>query len=383
MGRCNNYCRQNPSHDLCKLLPPAKPQSWVADAITQPVPLGASKVRLVLPAPLDAIPLNEIGAFGAHRGGHIEGLDHEWIPIKEGVVQRSWGDGEVMWARLAPGDTGYEQGTRNVIVYYGDGLWGEHMGLLKVLVKEGQKIKAGEPVGYGPTGAGPPFFVKTPGYQFGEFNLVDQHRHDGVHTWYKFIKGGSFVSPFDYLRDDIKKALAEKWKKEILTHFPTQTDTNDITPTAWEPYLTNPLLFHNKYKNTLIGEWFLRSEPWKVGGAPDIMILFPAQSSYYPKQRVVAIDEPTGGGQNDLHGSWQADYKNNQIIFETDRGIFYGIFKIDKSGPQARLTIEYQKDSYPKEFSSHAFVYTERDFISKAEERHYWTRPEDDPRRWQ
>ena len=381
VGRCSNYCKQNPAHEFCKLLPPIKPQTWVPNVITQPVPEGASKVRLILPAPLDAMPLTEFGAFGAHRGGHMEGLDHELIPVKEGVVQRSWGDGEVMWARLAPGDAGYEQGTRNVVVYYGDGLWGEHMGLLKVLVKEGQKVKAGDPVGYGPTGEGPPFFVKTPGYQFGEFNLVDQHRRDGVGYWYKFVKGATFVSPFDYLRDDAKKELEEKWRKEILARFPGQTDTNDMVPTPWEPYLTNPLFFHKDHKDTLVGEWFLKSKPWAKDGAPDIMILFPIQSPYYQKQRVTAVDDDTGG-PNDLHGDWEADYTNRHITFTTDRGTFYGIFALDESGPQARLTIEYQQGSYPTKFSARALVYTEREFVSKSAELHYWARPEDDPRQW-
>ena len=111
------------------------------------------------------------------------------------------------------------------------------------------------------------------------------------------------------------------------------------------------------------------------------MILFPIQSLYYPKQRVTAIDDPTGG-PNDLHGDWEADYTNRHITFTTDRGTFYGIFALDESGPQAWLTIEYQQGSYPTEFSARALVYTEREFISKGAELHYWARPEDDPRKW-
>lgn len=381
VGRCQNYCKKNPSHQFCKLLPAAKPLAWVPNAITQPLPPGASKVRLVLPAPLDALPFHEIGAFGAHRGGHPEGLDHEWIPVKEGVVQRSWGDGEVVWARRAPGDAGYEYGVRNIVVYYGDGLWGEHMGILTALVTEGQKIKAGDPVGYSPVGWGAPFLVKTPGYQAGEFNLVDQHRRDGIGYWYKFVPGASFVSPFDYLRDDIKMELEERWQKEILSRFPTLTDYNSITPTPWEPYLTNPLFFHKDHAGTLVGEWFLRSKPWGKDDAPDVLILLPVQSPYYQKQRVIAVNDDLGGS-NDLHGDWTADYAAGRSIFETDRGMYYGIFEIDEGKPQATLKIEYQKDAYPEHFSSRALTYAERDAVSKSEELHYWKNPQDDPRRW-
>ena len=149
VGRCTDFCKKNPNHELCIVPEAAKPQEWIKDAVTQPLPEGASKVRLVLYAPLDTILLTGLGGYGAHRGGHPEGLDHEWIPVKKGVVMTSWADGYVVWARPAPGDAGYDRGQMNVVVYYGDGLWGEHMGLdrNKVLVKEGQRVKAGDPIG--------------------------------------------------------------------------------------------------------------------------------------------------------------------------------------------------------------------------------------------
>jgi len=373
VGRCNAYCKKNSSHELCKMFPAARPQAWVKNAITQPVPEGASKVRLILPAPLDAIPLDEIGAFGAHRWGHPEGLDHEWISIEKRVPVGSWADGEVVSVRIEPGYGG-DGKEYSILVYYGDGLWGEHMHVKTPLVKEGQRVKAEDPVAYGKD-------LENPSYHFGEFNLVDQHRRDGVQTWHKFIKGGTFVSPFDYLRDDVKKALEEEWQKEILSQFSTMTDYNSITPTPWEPYLTNPLLFHKDHKGTLVGEWFLRSRPWALDDAPDILILLPVQSPYYQRGRVMAVDDPAGGPY-DFHGDWNADYAQNRIMFETGQETLYGIFELDESGTQAKLKLEYQKESYPTNFSSRAQIYTEREFISQGEERHYWERPEDDPRRW-
>ena len=373
VGRCNNYCKEHPSHEFCKLFPAAKSRAWVPNALTQPLPEGASKVRLILPAPLNAMPLVKFGAFGAHRWGHSEGLDHEWISVKNGVPIESWGDGEVVSVRAEPGYGG-DGKEYSIVIYYGDGLWGEHMHVKTPLVKEGERVKAGAPVAYGKV-------LENPQYHFGEFNLVDQHRRGGVITWYKFVKGGIFVSPFDYLREGVKKELEEKWRAEILARLPALTDYNNMTPTPWEPYLTNPLLFHQDHKGTLVGEWFLRSKAWAKDDAPDIMILWPVQPPYYPKQRVIAVDDDTGG-PNDLHGDWEAEYANRHITFNTERGTFYGLFRLDESAPLAKLTIEYQKDSYPTEFSARALMYTERDNVAKSEERHYWTHPQDDPRRW-
>ena len=48
------------------------------------------------------------------------------------------------------------------------------------------------------------------------------------------------------------------------------------------------------------------------------------------------------------------------------------IFEIDESEPQAKLKIEYQKDSYPSAFSENARTYTERLKLSKSNERFYW-----------
>lgn len=385
VGRCTNFCNQNPTHELCALPEAAKHQEWVKDVIIQPLPEGTSKVRLVLYAPLDAIMLKEIGAYGAHPGGHSEGLDHEWIPVKNEVVLRSWADGYVVWARPDSGDAGYDKGQMNVVVYYGDGLWGEHMGLdrNRVLVKEGQRVKANDPIGYGiledPSG------YQTVGYQFGEFNLADQHRRDGVGYWYKFVKGATLVSPFDYLQDDEQQRLEERWQKEVIdTHLLKGEAVFGVVATPWEPYLTNPILFHREYNGTLIGEWFLRSKAWTLDNVPDILIFFTNNTQYYHKQHVNGVEEELG---KDIpisisSGVWEADYQNNRFIITTHDATYYGIFELDESAPQAQLKIEYRQDSYPTGFSEQAAVYTERERISKGEETHYWQYPEDDPRNW-
>lgn len=376
VGLCTNFCKKNPSHELCKMPEPAKPQEWVKDSITQPLPEGASSVRLVLPAPLEDIALPQVGAFGAHPVGHAEGLDHEWIWIKDSSPIKSWADGVVVFVNDAEGGS---VDTPNIVIYYGDGLWGEHMHVQKSLVKLGDKIKAGDPVAYGE------LYPHMPGYQFAEFNVADQHRRDGVGYWYKFAKGATLVSPFDYLRDDVKKELSDKLNQEVIEKYLSKgEEVSGIIPVPWEPYLTNPILFHINYPERLEGEWFLRSKPWGVDGVPDIVIFFPPHK-YYPRQRLLQVDDDRQQDRAEhlLSGDWEADYSKKRLTITAHDITYYGIFELDESKPQATLKIEYQKDSYPPGFSDKALLYSERERISKGEETHYWEHPEDDPINWE
>ena len=75
------------------------PVTWVDGAWVQPVPSWGSPVRLQLPVPVDSIilgPNGGLGFFGAHEGGHVEGLDHIWMPVTPGAVVGSWADGTVL-----------------------------------------------------------------------------------------------------------------------------------------------------------------------------------------------------------------------------------------------------------------------------------------------
>ena len=109
-------------------------------------------------------------------------------------------------------------------------------------------------------------------------------------------------------------------------------------------------------------------------------MFFEANTKYYPRQRVVGTEDDTGA--HILSGDWVADYNNNRIIINTTNDIYYGIFEIDESEQQAKLKIEYQQGSYPAGFSEQVAVYTERETVSKSEERLYWQYPQYDPRKW-
>ncbi|HEY4131717.1 MAG TPA: hypothetical protein VGM50_13950, partial [Gemmatimonadaceae bacterium] len=150
---------------------------WVDGVWVQPVPSWGSPVRLRLPVPLDSIdlgPTGGLGFFGAHEGGHVEGLDHVWIPTKPGTVVGSWADGTVLNVQLIDGEY-------YIDVDYGHGLVGKHQLVDQPLVSVGQHVKQGAQIGIA---------------RLAEFNLVDYNRSDGVRTE---NAGGSNVSPFDYL----------------------------------------------------------------------------------------------------------------------------------------------------------------------------------------
>ena len=189
--------------------------------------------------------------------------------------------------------------------------------------------------------------------------------------WYKFVKGATLVSPFDYLKDDVKQQLEDRWQKEVIDSYLLKgEDVFGVVPTPWEPYLTNPMLLHSGHKGELIAEWYLRSKEWKDDRIPDVLVFFEANTKYYPRQRVVGTEEDTAS--HILSGDWAADYRNNRIVINTANEIYYGIFEINESEPQAKLKIEYQKGSYPSSFSENARTYTERLKLSKSNERFYW-----------
>jgi len=183
------------------------------------------------------------------------------------------------------------------------------------------------------------------GYHSGEFNLSDKYRRDGVEG-----NVGVYVSAYDYLREDLKSALIDYYTKQVIEpHIAKGEKSPGITP--WEPNLTNYLLIHKKHRGTLVGEWYLVSRAWAVDDVPDVLTLLPPHPVYYPKQRIVAGEDASGGG-----ATWEADPASKYFVFRTDIGTREGTFTLDESGPlipptagRAKLTLEYTngaKDIY-------------------------------------
>jgi hypothetical protein len=319
---------------------PIRTPDWVPNSITQPVPSWGSSNRLQLPVELNQIVLGPeagIGGFGAHAGGHPEGLDHVWIEIMAGIPIRSWANGTV--ARIED-----MTGEYFITIEYDGGLIGKHMEVKTPLVSIGQHVNAGDPVCYGLTfGA----------LQSAEFMLIDKNRNDGVTAG----GYGANVSPFDYLRNDIKAALEQKYSNEVITpYFLTGRDAGNNR--RLEPYLTNPVLFHKNYKRTIAGEWILNSR-WGQGGAFDILVLLDVVNPYINEKRILAADDNTQF-DNYIDGTWSADTTARRFTFDWKGINYFGIYELNETGARATLKIEYRTGSYPAVFTNNASLYIER-----------------------
>lgn len=330
---------------------PTQPVTWTADAWTQPVPSWGSPVRLNLPVALGDIVLGPgggLGAYGAHQGGHVEGLDHVWIPTRLGIPVRSWAAGTVtkiqdMGARGTP-DGRHEY---FVTVDYGEGLVGQHMDVDLPLVKVGDRVKEGDPVG-SMTGSA-------------EFMLMDNRRTDGERTG---GSTGSYVSPFDYLRDDVRAALVARHVSEVVgPSFARGAAAGNSHP--WEPLLTNPMFFHAQHRGTFVGEWILINRNWRVPDPVyfDVMVLFDVTNAYGHFQRAELGDHDWSapGSKRVASGTWTTPDGAGTLIVATNQGApWYARYRVDETGGRARLTIEWQRGSYPAALTANAAIYTER-----------------------
>lgn len=320
---------------------PIRTQDWVYGKITQPVPAWGSSTRLQLPALVNQIvfgPGAGIGAFGSHQGGHPEGLNHVWIEIIVGIPVRSWADGKVVKIEDMHGEY-------FITIEYNGGLTGKHMEVKTSLVTVGQQVKSGDPICYG---------LIYGAMQSAEFMLNDNNRNDGETAG---SNGGSYVSPFDYLRDDIKASLEQAYTANVIQPYLSMgkdAGSNRLV----EPYLTNQLIFHKYHKRTIAGEWLLKSK-WGAGGFPDILTLIDADNEYYKGKKIIAADN-LGTGQHVFEGDWSVDSALHHFTFTSNQVTYYGLYELNESGDRATLKIEYRTDTYPSLFSSGAALYIER-----------------------
>ncbi len=330
---------------------PTRTVPWSADAWTQPVPAWGSSVRLNLPVALGDIvfgPAGGIGAFGAHQGGHVEGLNHVWIPTRLGIPVRSWAAGTVTKIEDM-GSRGTPDGRREyfVTIDYGRGLVGKHLDVDLPLVKVGDTVREGDPVGQ-MTGSA-------------EFNLIDNNRSDGERTG---GTSGSPVSPFDYLRDDVKAALVARHRAEVVEpYFSRGVAAGNSRP--WEPLLTNPMLFHAEHRGTPVGEWILTNKHWSTPDAVfyDVMTVFDVTNAYGHFQRIELMDHDwsASGNKRGIAGSWSAPDGAGTLVLTLERGAtWYARYTVDETGGRAKLTVEWKQGGYPSSITSNAAVYTER-----------------------
>ena len=320
-----------------------KPVPWTDGVWTQPVPSWGSPVRLNLPVPLASIvlgPTGGLGFFGAHEGGHVEGLNHVWIPTVPGTVINSWAAGTVTRIEILGG-------SYYITIDYGQGLIGKHQVATRPLVSIGDHVKEGDPVAIAASA---------------EFNLVDNNRTDGERTGGSI---GSEVSPFDYLRDDVKAALIARHVNEVVTPFFTAgAEAGNSRP--WEPYLTNKMLFHADYPGTIAGEWLCTNKGWTTVDPLyfDVMTIHDVTNAYGHFQHIDLEDynEALPGTKGLTDGTWQpGDSAGKMVVTMRYSGTkYYARYAVDESGSRARLTIEWKQGSYPASLSSNAAVYVVR-----------------------
>ncbi len=331
--------------------------AWVDGAWVQPVPSWGSPVRLSLMLPIDTIVSTQLGGYGSHQGAHTEGLDHVWIQSTNWIQNNA----SSPLLNMAPGtvtridSNGVGLGY-SVTIDYGQGLIGKHMEVTVPAVKVGDTLKLGDVVG---AGAG----------ITGEYTLQDQNRCDGELSQ---VGGYSYVSPFDYLKSDVQAALVAKFQAEVATPY-FSAGQSVATGFPWEPYLTNPMLFHSQHLGTITGEWMLANKGWN-----------PEDSVYWDKFTVMDVTNTYGhflqyvganGSNPNLPGgptlcsagSWSLPDNTGKILFQDKffGAPCYGIYKVEEnqngpSGSTSKLTLEWSTQAYPTAFSANAAVYYAR-----------------------
>lgn len=326
--------------------------------ITWTLPDCSSPLRISFPYSMDEVFANNntgLTGYGLHAGGHIEGLNHEWIHVKEGTPVRSWADGTV--ERIDPVGMGAD-GEVSILINYGQGLIGVHTEVKQPLVKVGDKVKAGQAIGVG--------FIFNHATS-AEYFLFDTNRDDGTFDF--GMK--STVSPYDYLREPDKSNLIDAYKKNVLDpYLEGQKITSELFY-PYQPYLTNQLFAHPGNAGKLSGEWYATDQN-KDGDWEDVLTFLEVDNPYYKGNLVLSLNDRLPNMFSGIQGKYEVDYVNNRIKITNDDFIdhldglsnqptLYGIFKINESGPRPTLKFEYQEDSYPTGFSAKAKNYVLRD----------------------
>lgn len=327
--------------------------TWVENSYTQPVPPWGSPVRLSLPVDLDDIsfsPLTAIGGFGIHAGGHVEGMDHIWMHVKPHAVIRSWAAGTVTRIEdmSSAGDT--MAGEYFITIDYGHGLIGKHMEVETPLVVEGQQVAEGDPVAIG---------LPWRDERSAEFALVDTNRANEVG-----YGTGYAVSPFDYLKEEVKQAFVARYIEQVVQPcFDQGLSCGDSK--VWEPWLTNRHMLHQNHPGTLIGEWILADRGWAEPEPEyyDMLTILHTNNPWGSFQRFAMLDEalfgPSAGNEGvwELHGTTASG--EGRVLFDGPRRL-YGLYRVDESAERAVLTIEWRENGWPESLSANAAVYVER-----------------------
>lgn len=330
------------------------PLTW---NMTSLLPPNASPLRLSLPVPIDSLYGSEwagIGGIGIHAGGHFEGLDHAWIESTTDEPVKSWADGEVTEMSY---DMHGDQREYHITIEYGFNLTGIHMEIMTPLVEVGDIVQRGDPVGYG--------MRWFDGLQSAEHTLIDAGRRDGIRAG-----DGVYVSPFDYLEEPERIALADAYIKNVIEPYMESGVINgEFHPS--QPYFTNNLLIHYGHEGRLQGEWYLISQNWTSGYPNDFITIIEPDNKYTDQPIIMGLDDYSVGDINDwtIKSDLHIDYVQNRLWFNDRNGKkVYGIFEVDESEERAKLKLQYQKGGYPTGFTDEALLYIERSYVQRRQD---------------
>lgn len=333
--------------------PFAKPQKPTnnpdpsTDGFTQLLPANASQTRLHLPFTIAEYNNSQAGVsgFGIHAGGHPEGLDHEWIDLPGDVPVRSWADGQVTRIGVL-GTTGNEPTTYEVIINYGGGLIGQHNEVQTVMVKKGQKIKAGDVIGIS---------HNPDGTTNAEFELSDLKRPLNASG------DGTTVSPYDYLVDSDKQALVAAYKVK-LTAAVKSGKTGPSGAEFFEfaqPYLTNDLFSHYDANGRLSGVWY-STKAWGNGGPYDILAIEQSANLYFSGNYIYATDF-AGNYRNTIDTTFTIDGQHMLFPGGPYNRQHYAFYQLGtRKDARRTLTIQFSDTGYPDSLGDQAVTYLER-----------------------
>ena len=309
------------------------------------LPVGASPVRLNLPAAIDDFLFTQeagIAVYGSHSNDHINGLVNIWIDLAGDTPVKSWANGTVSAVSLV-------NGYYSVEIDYGNNLVGLHGVIMSTDLSVGETVSAGQVIGMGKG--------QIPNQTGSGFALIDRGRTDGPSGW----NGGVYVSPFDYLNNEDKGLLVSAYISHVVdTYDPANPSARKWGFEPYEPYLTNKYYLHSGNSGRLTGVWHLKDAPVGYGFPNDILTFIEAETPSYRGNHVMAQDYENGNLFTKwfINGTYEVDYVMGRIkIYDNDGEVHYGIFKIDESNEKSILTIEYQEGAFPDSFGSKSYAY--------------------------
>jgi biotin carboxyl carrier protein len=168
------------------------------DAIIQPLPSNASTVRLNLPTSIGNLMITNkkgLGGLGVETDDPTV-YNYVYMDIKQGTEINSLASGKVTKIDRK-GLSEYE-----ITLNFSYGLWGRYLAIQKPLVKEGDLVREGQPIGTGLIGSQPSSSILA-------FSIADENITEGTKSSFS---QGMIVEPLNYLKPDVKAIILSKYK---------------------------------------------------------------------------------------------------------------------------------------------------------------------------